>query len=81
MPAFTHVMGTCVFPDDLSYRFAVGQFVYVHSQWPHINPLDALECVITDVSQAPEIITLYPCNHPTEQFDMPQAALSAPIMV
>lgn len=78
---FTHVMGTLVEPRSPFYPYEVGQYVYVHTHACEHNCLDAQECVITNVDNAPLEIFVQPCNHPELTHAVAQDKLSAPIYV
>lgn len=75
------VMETLVEPESCHFRYAVGMYVYVHSHAYETNGLDARECLITNVDNAPLAIMVQPCNHPEQAFEVSQDKLSAPIYV
>lgn len=74
-------METMGVPNNSDFRYVPGQFVYVHEHAYNTNPMDALECVIEDVTDAPLRILVTPCNHPELSHYVRQDQLSAPIMV
>jgi hypothetical protein len=78
---FAHVMETLLVPESPTFRYGVGMYVYVHGHAYETNPLSALECVITDVTNQPLEITVAPCNHPEQAFTVCADKLSAPIYV
>lgn len=75
------VMETLVEPVDPGFRYAPGMYVYVHDHAYETNGLSALECLITNVDNAPLAIMVQPCNHPEQAFEVCQDKLSAPIYV
>lgn len=82
MSDHTYVMQTLVEPDHrATFRYQVGQYVFVHRHAIETNSLDALECRIEDVTAAPMEIIVAPCNHPEQAFSVSQDKLSAPIWV
>lgn len=76
-----HVMETMGEPLSPVFAYHPGMYVYVHNHAFETNPLAAQECCITDVSNAPLEITVYPCNRPDQAFTVAQDKLSAPIWV
>jgi hypothetical protein len=76
-----HVMETMVEPADAHFRYQPGMYVYVHAKAFNTNALDALECLIDDVTNAPLEIIVTPCNHPELTRTVRQDQLSAPIWV
>lgn len=78
---YARVMETLVEPKDPRFPYAPGMYVYVHAKAFNLNPMDALECVIEDVTGAPLEIVVTPCNHPELTRTVRQDQLSAPIWV
>lgn len=78
---FVKVMETLGEPESPFFRYSVGQYVYLHSHAYETNGLDALECVIVDVSRQPLEIKVSPCNHPEDVRTVCADKLSAPIYV
>lgn len=78
---YAHVMETLVEPESCHYTYMVNQYVYVHHSAYNTNGLDALECRIVNVDNAPLSIMVEPCNHPEQAFEARQDQLSAPIWV
>lgn len=79
--SYAHVMETMVAPVNARFAYQPGMYVYVHGSAYCDNPLDSLECLITDVSGAPLRIMVQPCNHPEQAHEVRQDQLSAPILV
>jgi hypothetical protein len=75
------VMETLIEPTSPTFAYQPGMYVYVHQGAYNTNPLDAQECLITDVDNAPLAIVVAPCNHPEQAFEVRQDQLSAPIYV
>lgn len=78
---YAHVMETLVRPVSAHFQYQPGMFVYVHKTAASENPVDALECCIEDVTDAPLRILVTPCNHPELTHYVRQDQLSAPIWV
>jgi len=78
---YAHVMETLVEPESCRYTYMINQYVYVHHSAYNTNGLDALECRIVNVDNAPLEIIVEPCNHPEQAFTVRQDQLSAPIWV
>lgn len=78
---YARVMETLVEPANPHFQYQPGMYVYVHDHAFNENPMDALECVIDDVTGAPLEIVVTPCNHPELTRTVRQDQLSAPIWV
>lgn len=73
-----HVMETEGHPVSPLFQYEPGMYVYVHAHAYETNPLQARECCVVDVVNAPLEITVRPCNS-DETITVSQDKLSAPI--